>query len=114
MKRIVACGVLGVVLVCAPGCSGPDSLMRELIVHLNAYAETVEKKEPLDKQLAAFERARTTYGKIEKLSTEDRDKLLKKFDSDWKKVRDRIDTALKNQSMEGGAASPNVMDGFFK
>lgn len=116
MKRTVTRGVLGVVLACVSGCSGPDNLMRELIVNLNAYAETVEKKDPPDKQLAARDRARATAEKIDKLklSKEDQDKLLKKHETALRKVFERIQAAHKNQAMEGGAIPPDVLDGFFK
>ncbi|MBM3979625.1 MAG: hypothetical protein FJ304_04960 [Planctomycetes bacterium] len=116
MKRIVAGAVVCAVLLCATGCGGPDSLIRELIVNLNAYAETVEKKEPPDKQLAARDRARATAEKIDKLklSKEDQEKLLKKHEAALRKVFDRIQAAHKNQAMEGGAVPPDVLDGFFK
>jgi hypothetical protein len=116
MKRFVALSLVGVVLVFAGGCSGPDGLMKELIAHLNVYAETIEKKDTPERQQAAFDRVRTTAEKIEKLklSKEDQEKLLKKHESDLKKVKDRIDAALKAQALEGGPTPPNVLEGFFK
>ena len=116
MKRIVAFGLLGVVLVCAPGCGGPDALMKEFIANLNLLADTIEKKEPADRQEAARERVRATAEKIDKLklSAEDKEKLLKKYEPELKKAKERIDTALKNQLLEGGVIQPNPLDGFLK
>jgi hypothetical protein len=114
VKRIVAGALLCTALLCAAGCGGPDALVRELIVNLNAYAETVEKKEPAEKQLAAHDRARATAAKIDKLSKEDREKLLKKHEAALRKVFERVQAAHKNQAMAGGAVPPDVLDGFFK
>ena len=108
MKRVIAFGVVAILLVSAPGCGGPDSVMREFIVNLNAYAETVEKKESAEKQLAAIERVKTTLEKIDKLklSNEERERLAKKYEPEVNKVKERIETAMKNQALEGGAG-PN-------
>ena len=67
MKRIVAFGLVGVLLVSASGCGGPDSLMKELIANLNAFAETLEKKESKERQQAAADRVRGTVEKLDKL-----------------------------------------------
>ena len=116
MKRFVALGLVGVVLVSVAGCGGPDGLMKELIANLNLYAETIEKKDSPERQEAAANRVRATLDKIEKLnlSKDDREKLVKKHDSDLQKVTNRIDAALKNQALEGGPQPPNVLEGFFK
>src|SRR5438067_9574648 len=66
MKRIVTFGVVGILLAAAPGCGGPDALMKELIANLNTYAEVIEKKESKEKQQAALERVRTTAEKFDK------------------------------------------------
>ena len=85
MKRLVALGVVGVVLLTATGCGGPDAVMREFIVHLNAYADTLEKKESRDKQTAALERIKATTEKMDKLklSKDEQDKLFAKHDADF-------------------------------
>lgn len=117
MKRFVALALVAVVLVSVAGCGGPDGLMKELLVNLNVYAETIEKKDPPERQEAARDRVLATVEKFKKLnlSKEDQDKLLKKHESDLRKVNERIDSALKNQALEtGGSAPPNVLDGFFK
>lgn len=116
MKRLVAFGLMSIVLVCAPGCGGPDTLMKEFLANLNLFAETLEKKEPPERQQAALERVRTTVEKIDKLklSAEDKEKLLKRYESDLKKAKERIDTAIKNQLLEGGAIPQNPLDGFLK
>jgi hypothetical protein len=115
MKRLVALGLVGAVLVSLTGCGGPDSLMKELVSHLNVYAETIEKKDSPERQQAAFDRVRTTLEKIDKLklSTDEQQKLLKRYESDLRRVKDRIDSALKNQAAEGGPVPPNVLEGFF-
>ena len=116
MKRLVALGLVGVVLVCVPGCGGSDALMKEFIANLNLYAETLEKKEPFDRQQAALDRVRTTVEKIDKLklSQEEQDKLLKKYEPELKKAKERIDTALKAQILEGGVVQPNPADALRK
>jgi hypothetical protein len=67
MRRIVAFGLVGVVLGSATGCGGPDALMREALVNLNAYADAIERKEPPDRQLASLDRFRATEEKLDKL-----------------------------------------------
>jgi len=116
MKRILALGLVGAVLVCASGCGGPDALMKEFIANLNLFADTIEKKEPADRQQAAIERVRTSAEKLDKLklSQEEKEKLLKKYEPELKKVKERIDTALKNQLLEGGANQTNPLEGLFK
>ena len=114
MKRIVAFGLVGALLVSTTGCSGPDSLMREALAHLNAFAESIEKKEPLDRQLATLERVRVSEEKINKLSSNQKEPLLKRYEPDLKRVKDRIDAALKAQVLEGRTPSPNPMDTFLK
>ncbi len=114
MKRVVALGVVGLVLAAGSGCSGSDLAVKELIANANLFADTIEKKDPPERQDAARERVRASREKFEKLSKEDQERALKKNESDLKKVKDRIDAALKNQALEGGAVLPNPLDGFVK
>ncbi len=104
MKRIVVLGLLGVFLISATGCGGPDALVKEFIVHLNAYAETIEKKESKEKQQAAADRANATLEKINKLklSDEEKAKLIQKHESDLKAATERVNKARKAQLQEGG------------
>lgn len=114
MKRFVALGVVGLVLVWVAGCGGPDLAVKELIANANVYADTIEKKDPRDRQAAALERVRASLEKFEKLSADERERAIKKNESDLRKARDRIDAALKNQALEGGATAPNPLDRLFK
>lgn len=116
MKRFVALGLVGVVMLSATGCGGPDGQMKELLANLNLYAETIENKESPERQDAARARVRTSAEKIKKLnlSKEDQEKLLKRYESELRRVKDRLDAALKNQALEGGSAPPNPLDGFFE
>jgi hypothetical protein len=114
MRRIVAFGLLGVLAVSAPGCGGPDALLHEALANLNAYAESVEKKDPLDRQLATLERFRATEEKLNKLPPDKKEQLLKRYEAELKRARDRLDAALKSQVLEGGTSPPNPLDNFLK
>ncbi|MBP3958745.1 hypothetical protein J8F10_26160 [Gemmata sp. G18] len=118
MKRRVVLGAIGLLLFTATGCGGPDALVKEFIVHLNGYAETLEKKESRDKQAAALERVKSTLEKIDKLklSQEERDKLIAKNDGELKKAKERVESAQKTYLMDGGAATdfPDLFGGFVK
>ncbi len=118
MKRFVALGAVGFLLLTVTGCGGPDALMREFIVHLNGYAETLEKKESRDKQAGALERVKSTIEKIDKLklNQEEREKLIAKYDGEFKKAKERVETAQKTYLMDGGAATdfPDLFSGFVK
>jgi hypothetical protein len=113
MKRLVASG-LCVVLVSVAGCGGPDLVVKELIANANVYAETIEKKDPRERQEAAFERVRSSLDKFDKLSKDEQERAVKRNEQDLRRVKDRIDAALKNQALEGGAVAPNPLDGFIK
>ena len=114
MKRLVALGVVGILLLSATGCGGPDALVREFVVHMNAYADTLEKKESRDKQAAARERIRTTAAKIDKLelSKEEKDKLSAKYDAELKKAAERVEAAQKADLLDGGPDAPEVPNPF--
>jgi hypothetical protein len=110
MKRAVAFGLVALVLVTAPGCGGKDALMKEALAHLNAYAETIEKKESLDRQLGTLDRFRSVAEKLDKYPEPEKEELRKRYESDLKRVRDRIDAAFKNQVLEGGSPQANPVD----
>lgn len=106
MKRFAAFGAVGALLLCVTGCGGPDALMREFIANLNVYADTLEKREPKEKQQAALDRIKATIEKIDKLKLgqDDRDKLLARYDAEFKQAKERIEAAQKSITMEGGSA----------
>lgn len=114
MKRLVALGVVGVLLLTAPGCGGPDALMREFVVNLNAYAETLEKNESRDKQAAALERIKATAEKMDKLklSQEEKDKLFAKYEADFKQAKERVEAAQRARLLAGDTDTPDVFGGF--
>lgn len=111
MKRLVALGVVGVVLLSATGCGGPDAVMREFIANLNAYADTLEKKESREKRQAAQERIKTTAEKLDKLklSQEERDRLFDKHKADLTKAMERVEAAQKASLLDGGSDLPDVI-----
>lgn len=113
MKRLVALG-LCVILASVAGCGGPDLVVKELIANANVYAETIEKKDPRERQDAAFERVRASLDKFDKLNKDEQERAVKRNESDLRKAKERIDAALKNQALEGGTVLPNPLDGFFK
>jgi hypothetical protein len=116
MKRIVALGAVGVLLLSAAGCGGPDNLMKEFIANLNAYAETIEKKESQERQQAAADRVNATIEKLDKLklSEEQYQKLLKKYESELNAATERVKKAQLAQELEGrpGVTPPNPLPGF--
>lgn len=115
MKRFAALGTLGALLFCATGCGGPDALMKEFITYLDAYAQTLEKREPKEKQIAAQERVRTTIEKMDKLklSSEEKEKLLARYEGEFKKAKERVEAAHKALAMEGGGADvPDLFSNF--
>lgn len=116
MKRIAATGAVGVLLLCVAGCGGPDALMKEFIANLHGYAETLEKREPKDKQLAALDRIKATSEKLDKLklSQEDRDKLLARYEGEFNKAKERVEAAQKAIEMEGGSTDTTNLFGNFK
>ena len=73
MNRSAALGIVGALLLTATGCSGPDAVMREFVINLNALAESIEKKEPIARQQAASDRVRATIDKIDKLKLSEAD-----------------------------------------
>src|SRR5262245_18398821 len=117
MKRIMALGLVGLLLTSVTGCGGPDSLMKEFIANLNAYAETLEKKEPKEKQQAALDRVKATSDKLNnlKLSEADKEKLVKKHEGDLKTAMERLFKAWFAQAAEGGGLggdAPDIFGGF--
>jgi hypothetical protein len=114
MKRLVASGLVGLVLASVAGCGGPDLVVKELIANANLYAETLEKHDSRDRQDAAFERVRSSLDKFDKLSRDEQEKAVKRNEQDLRRTKERIDAALKNQALEGGAVAANPLDGFFK
>lgn len=117
MKRSAAFGAVGALLLCVTGCGGPDALMREFIANLNVYAETLEKRESREKQQAALDRIKATVEKIDrlKLSKEDQDKLLARYDAEFKRAKERVEAAQKAVAMEGGdPAAPDNLFGPLK
>jgi hypothetical protein len=103
MKRIVAFGLVCVLLLTATGCGSPDALMKELIANLNVLADVIEKKESKDKVQAAIERVNATADKINRLQLreEQRADLFKRHEDELKKVATRLEEAQKKRILEG-------------
>lgn len=59
MTRVLAIGVVGLVLASVTGCGGPDSLMKQQIANLNALADSWEKGESAEKQKAIMDKIKT-------------------------------------------------------
>lgn len=113
MKRAARVGVVGIALFAAVGCgTTPDSATRELLVSLAQYAEAIEKKEPPDRQRAAFDRARAAREKFQKLTAGEQDKMREKYDKDFQRARTRFEAARRQYVLEGGAEPLDVLDGF--
>jgi hypothetical protein len=103
MKRAVVFGLVGAALLFAPGCASQDALMKEFIANLNLCAEMIEKKEPKEKVLAAIDRTSATVDKINKLklSKEQLDALIQKYENELKRVNGRLEAAQKARKLEG-------------
>lgn len=112
MKRAVVLGFVGVVLAAVAGCGGPDSATRELLVSLAQYSEAIEKKEPPDRQRAAFDRARGALEKFQKLTAGEQDGMRKKYDKDFQRAQTRFEAAKRQYVLEGGTEPLDVLDGF--
>jgi phosphosulfolactate phosphohydrolase-like enzyme len=104
MKRFAVLGVVGVVVLAATGCGGPDSLMKEYIANLNGLSDAIEKKESKDRVQAAADRVKATQDKIDKLklSEGERDGLKKKYQQDLEAAVKRVLAASLKAAMEGG------------
>lgn len=114
MSRAVALGVVCVVLAGVSGCGGPDVAARELLLAVNAYAETIEKKDSPERQRDAFDRGRTALSKFQKMSTDEQERMTKKYESDFKRARDRFEAAKRAQVLEGGGEPLDILEGAFK
>lgn len=117
MKRLVALGFVAVMLSFAAGCAGPDALVKELFLNLNQVADAIERKEPKDRILRAIDRANHTAEKINKLklSKEEKDALLQKYDADMKAVTERLKAAQTKWKLEVGEDLPSVvLDDYIK
>ena len=114
MNRVVALGVVCVALAGVSGCGGPDAAVKELLLALSAYTETIEKKDSPERQRAAFDRGRTALDKFQKLSADDQERMTKKYESDFKRARERFEAAKRAQVLEGGGEPLDVLEGVFK
>jgi len=117
MKRIMALGLVGLLLTSVTGCGGPDSLMKEFIANLNAFAETLEKKESKEKQQAALDRVKATSEKLNnlKMNDADKEKLMKKHEAELNAALKRVGDAWMAQLTEGGGlggGAPDLFGGF--
>jgi hypothetical protein len=114
MMRFVAVCLVGALLLPASGCGGPDTGMREALAHLSAYTEAIEKKESPERQAATRQRFEAAAEKINKLPADRKDQLLKRYQADIARARERLDAALKNRVLEGDPLPPNPLDTFLK
>ena len=90
MRRVLALGLIGVVLATASGCSGPDGLMRDTIASMNRLSESIERGEPEARQKELSQQVKDRFEKFERLKLgEEQKKAL--FD----KYADEIETASK-------------------
>jgi hypothetical protein len=110
MRRAIAAG-LAAVLVAASGCAGPDAAARELLAALGVYAETIEKKDPPERQRAAFDRARTALDKFQKLPADEQQRMTARHAADFQRARERFEAARRTQVLEGGAEPLDVLEG---
>ncbi|MDW8198272.1 MAG: hypothetical protein RMJ56_11785 [Gemmataceae bacterium] len=111
MKRAMVIAGVGLVILGASGCSGPDSLMREFLANLHLCADLIERKESREKIQRAIERANATADKLnrEKLTPEQRDDLFDRYNDQLQAVKKRLEEAQIRWKLEGGEELPPLV-----
>ena len=108
MRRVLALGLIGVVLATASGCGGPDNLMRDTIASMNRLSESIEKGEPEARQKELSQQVKDGFEKFEKLKLNEEQKkvLFEKYDGEMEAAAKRLGKALKssNSTFEIGRA----------
>jgi hypothetical protein len=96
MRRVLALGVIGVVLATASGCGGPDGVMRDVIGGMNRLAEAIEKGESKERQEELAQKVRDATARFDKLKqTEEQKKaLVDKHAAELEKASKRLKAAL--------------------
>ena len=110
MKRFAALALIACALPALAGCSGPETVMKELVANINRWADVVDKGESVERQQAAADRVRNTLEKLDrmKITPEDREKLFAKYEDDLNKAGERLDEAMAKRVAAGGeVAFPN-------
>ncbi|HSQ58426.1 MAG TPA: hypothetical protein VLM40_22080 [Gemmata sp.] len=96
MKRAMPLTVIGLLLVATTGCSSsPESLIKQSIADMNALADALEKKEPLDKIQAAADRVKASQEKLrtKKMSSEEKKRLEELYKNSEKEALKRMTIA---------------------
>jgi hypothetical protein len=86
MKRALVLGFVGVLLVCAPGCSSndPESLYKQMLADMNSLSDALQKKESPEKIKAAADKLKATSDKLEasKVTKEEKERIVKKYEKE--------------------------------
>lgn len=103
MKRIVAFGLVGILLSSAAGCGGPDSQVERFVADLNAAADLMESDAPREKVERAISRANAAAERINKLklSAGEQEALLARHDEELKAAVKRLADARSKWKGEG-------------
>ena len=98
MRRVLALGLIGVVLATASGCGGQDGVMRDTVAGMNRLSESIEKGEPEARQKELSQKVKDGFEKFEKLrlSEEQKKALFEKYTDEIEKAATRLDKALKS------------------
>jgi hypothetical protein len=115
MKRALALGFVGILMVCAPGCgnSEADNAIKQTIDDMNALSDAVEKNEPADKIKAIAERMKANVEKSKgiKVTKSEDERLKKKYEKPLADAKARYQAAaMKNP--EGAMAAAAALAGF--
>lgn len=121
MTRRIALSLMGAFALSAMGCGkSSDSLMRDMIADVNNLAESIEKKEPKEKQEKIAERLKGLGEQMKqvKMSDDEKKKLQEKYKDDMGKAFSRLMQAQMKVAMEGmgGKGGPMAppMPNFFE
>lgn len=108
MRRVLALGLIGVVLATASGCGGPDTLMRDVVNDMNRLSESIEKGEPEARQKELSQQVKDGFEKFEKmkLNEEQKKALFDKYSDDMTKSALRLKKALESANSTFDPPSP--------
>jgi hypothetical protein len=107
MRRVLALGLIGIVLATASGCGSPDGVVRDVVTGMNKLSEAIEKGESKERQEELARKIRDGFAKFDKLKlTEEQKKaLFDKYADEMGKATLRLKAALESPNSQFDAPS---------
>ena len=107
MRRVLALGLIGVVLATAGGCGGPDAQVRAVVADMNRLSDAIEKNEPEARQKELAQRVQTGMSKFDqlKLTEEQKKALFDKHADEMAAASKRLAKALESGNSKFDAPS---------